>query len=207
VAKRKQSKKKNSAQEPAVDAPMRIIGGSFRNKRIEYSGDSRTRPMKERVREAVFNLIGPSVKDKLSIDLFAGTGAMGLEAISRGAIRTICIERHVPTTKIIRNNAEALEAVDRCAIHAMSSFIWTKQSLSDVPLDHPWLVFFCPPYDFYVSRWEELSQQLETFLEAAPEDSILIVEFDAQFDESQLPQAESWDVRTYSPARVGILRV
>ena len=78
---------------------MRIIGGKFRGRKLEYSGDLRTRPMKDRVREALFNLLGNAVEGKIAIDLFAGTGALGLEALSRGASRAVFIERHRPTAQ------------------------------------------------------------------------------------------------------------
>ncbi len=64
-------------------AGVRIIGGQLRGRRINYSGDARTRPMKDRLREAIFNLIGPSIRGKHVLDLFAGTGALALEALSR----------------------------------------------------------------------------------------------------------------------------
>jgi len=210
MAKRRPVKKKPArgaaSQPPTVDAPMRIIGGRLKNKKIEYSGDTRTRPMKERVREAVFNLIGPSIKEKIAIDLFSGTGALGLEAISRGAVEAHLIERHVPTSKLIRDNAESLEISDLITIYAHNSFMWVKKELDKVTRT-PWVVFICPPYDFFVSRWEEMEKQMVTLLESAPPESILIVEFDDQFDAAQLPDAENWDVRVYYPAHVGIYRL
>jgi len=210
MAKRRPVKKKpargGSPQPPGVDAPMRIIGGRLKNKRIEYSGDTRTRPMKERVREAVFNLIGPSIKGKIAIDLFSGTGALGLEAISRGATEAHLIERHVPTSKMIRSNAEALEITDRITIYAHNSFMWVKKELENIART-PWVVFICPPYDFFVSRWDEMEKQMATLLKTAPPESILIVEFDDQFDAAQLPDVENWDVRIYPPAHVGIYRL
>ena len=198
--------RKDAGQASGVDAPMRIIGGRLKNKRIEYSGDVRTRPMKERVREAVFNLIGPSIKEKFAIDLFAGTGALGMEAISRGATEAILIERHVPTTKLIRDNAEALELVEQVTILAHNSFLWVKQQLDTLPR-RPWCVFICPPYEFFASRKEDMQRQIGTLIEKAPEGSVLIVEFDEQFDAAELPDAEGWDVRVYWPAHVGIYRV
>src|SRR5687767_11185885 len=87
---------------------LRIIGGRFRGRLLAYSGDERTRPMKDRVREAVFNLVGPDVKEKLAIDLFAGTGALGLEALSRGAAEAVLLERHFPTAAVIGQNAVTL---------------------------------------------------------------------------------------------------
>ncbi|GAA4432028.1 RsmD family RNA methyltransferase [Bremerella cremea] len=211
MAKRRPTNKKPNRgsgpqSQPMVDTPMRIIGGQLKNKRIEYSGDTRTRPMKERVREAVFNLVGPSIKGKIAVDLFAGTGALGLEAISRGAIHAHLIERHVPTSKLIRANAEELEVVDQVSIYAHNSFIWVKKELDNLPRT-PWAVFICPPYEFFVSRIEEMDKQINTLLESAPDGSVLIVEFDQQYDGAKLPDAENWDVRVYSPAHVGIYRV
>jgi len=87
---------------------VRIIGGSFRGRKLEYSGDLRTRPMKDRVREALFNLLSNAVKGKVAIDLFAGTGALALEALSRGASRAVFIERHRPTAQAILRNSATL---------------------------------------------------------------------------------------------------
>ncbi len=70
-----------SGRTPQPVAGLRIIGGQFRGRRLRYGGDPRTRPMKDRLREAVFNLIGPMVRGTHALDLFAGTGALGLEAL------------------------------------------------------------------------------------------------------------------------------
>src|SRR5688572_20874387 len=105
---------------------LRIIGGKHRGRLIEYSGDERTRPMKDRVREAVFNLVGPRVVGKLAIDLFAGTGALGLEALSRGAAKAIFLERHFPTAGIIRRNAATLGVADQCSVLPADTFIWAR---------------------------------------------------------------------------------
>ncbi|MDB4778044.1 RsmD family RNA methyltransferase [bacterium] len=82
----KQLKNWKSNTPEAKPGKLRIVGGRFRGRQIEYHGDPRTRPMKDNVREALFNLVGGWVPGKAVIDLFAGTGAVGLEAISRGGI-------------------------------------------------------------------------------------------------------------------------
>ncbi|MEZ6070660.1 MAG: RsmD family RNA methyltransferase [Pirellulales bacterium] len=84
---RHQGTRQQGAPTRGPDSELRIIGGRLRGSHVAYSGDPRTRPMKERVREAVFNLLGPAVRDSYVLDLFAGTGAMALEAISRGPRR------------------------------------------------------------------------------------------------------------------------
>src|SRR5262245_15225985 len=117
MAKRRRAKEFTARNErhDAI-AGLRIIGGSLRGRKLSYSGDLRTRPMKDRVREAVFNLLGTQVEASHAIDLFAGTGALGLEAISRGAARATFIERHLPTAKQIEENALALGIRDRVAV-------------------------------------------------------------------------------------------
>ena len=103
---------------------LRIVGGTHGGRRLKYSGDPQVRPMKDRTREAVFNLLGPLSKRLHAIDLFAGTGAMGLEAISRGAWRATMIERHAPTARVIRENVETLNVADQTDIVMADAFRW-----------------------------------------------------------------------------------
>lgn len=159
--------------------------------------------MKDRVREAVFNLIGDRVKGKYVVDLFAGTGALGLEAVSRQAAGALFIERHFPTAKVVQQNAEQLDIADRCRILPASAFVWSRRP--DAPLDKPWLVFCSPPYDFFVSRSAEMLSLIECMLASAPAGSVIVVESDDKFDMATLPRANEWDVRPYPPAVIGIL--
>ena len=64
----------------------------------------------------------------------------------------------------------------------------------------------CPPYDFYVDRWDELQTLIVSMFDAAPEQSIFVVESDDRFDPQQLPDAEAWEVRQYAPAQVAIYK-
>jgi 16S rRNA (guanine966-N2)-methyltransferase len=190
---------------------LRIIGGTLRGRRLLYSGDMRTRPMKDRLREAIFNLIGPEIRGKHAVDLFAGTGALALEAISRGADRATLIEQHNPTADIIRKNIAELGLADRAEVVVGNTFIWwlrqdKPREPKTLPNDTPWAVFCSPPYEFYVSRAAEMLELIAGLIRAAPEWSVFIIEADDRFDFQQLSDAASWDVRSYSPAVVGIFR-
>jgi 16S rRNA (guanine966-N2)-methyltransferase len=187
---------------PAQPVGVRIIGGRFRGRKIEYSGDLRTRPMKDRVREAVFNLVGVGARGKHAIDLFAGTGALGLEALSRGAARATFIEQHLPTAKAISRTAATLGAAAETEVVIANTFFWfgCHPELGTVAL----LVFVSPPYDFYVDRSEEMLKLIGGLMAAAPAESLFVVEADDRFDFQRLPDAQAWDVRSYPPAVVGI---
>ncbi|MDX1948276.1 MAG: RsmD family RNA methyltransferase [Pirellulaceae bacterium] len=192
-----------AADEPREAVGLRIVGGKMRGRTLTYSGDLRTRPMKDRVREAVFNLIGPRVVGSHAVDLFAGTGALGLEAISRGAAGATFIERHHPTTKLIEQNAAKLGIGGQVAVLFADTFFWAREP--QLPADRPWLVFCSPPYEFYVSRADDMLALLGRLHAAAPAESVFVVEADERFAFGQLPQPATWDIRTYPPAVVGIL--
>jgi 16S rRNA (guanine966-N2)-methyltransferase len=204
------AKRRPPAETDRAVAGVRIIGGRHRGRRLHYSGDLRTRPMKDRLREAIFNLIGPGIRGAHAIDLFAGTGALGLEAISRGADRATLIEQHNPTANLIRQNITELGVAAQAEVVVGNVFIWWKRhsagQVGNLSYDKPWTVFCSPPYDFYVERVAEMLELIAGLIEAAPGGSIFVVEADARFDFQQLPDPPSWNVRSYPPAVVGIFR-
>ena len=198
----------NSNQAQAPQGKLRIIGGTFRGRIIDYSGDPVTRPMKDNIREALFNLVGGWVKEKVVFDLFAGTGAIGLEAISRGASAATMIERHFPTVKIIEQNIQTLDVSQSAQVHASDTFFWVRKFIKE-PTNHPtapWMVFCCPPYDFFVDRTTELMTMLNSLIALAPPESIFVVESDRRFEHAQLPLADEWVIREYSPAAIATLK-
>lgn len=200
----------------AGQGKLRIVGGRFKGRAIGYSGDPVTRPMKDNIREAVFNLVGGWVPGKVVFDLFAGTGAMGLEAISRGATQAVLVERHIPTVRIIEENVRLLGDDLPVTIETSDSFFWIRQFLKDPELrpKDPWVVFFCPPYADFVEKPEHLLAAIKGMAAAAPEGSLVVVESDSRFDVSQLPDVQlddtestptrPWVTRKYSPAVVSV---
>lgn len=209
MAKRKKSSQtaKSASPEHVKPVGLRIIGGKFRGTKLKYEGDRSVRPMKDRVREAVFNLVGPAVQEKHVVDLFAGTGALGLEALSRGAAKATFIERHYPTAAVIRHNIGLIQMEDACEVITHDTFFWWKQQHDWQRYDRPVVLFCAPPYILFQTHREALMQMLaEAQAHALPE-SILVFESDEQFDLSHLPDPYNWDVRPYPPALVGLYRL
>lgn len=192
----------------AANGKLRIVGGKYRGRQIAYSGDQVTRPMKDYTREAMFNLVGGWVPDKACFDLFAGTGAVGIEAISRGASQAILVERHFPTLRIIQENVASIDPAMPVKVEGSDSFFWVRQFLNQPQQwpPEPWIVFFCPPYALYREQEAEMLEMIEGMLNAAPLDSILVVESDESFNLKLLPQAESWESRLYVPAVVSVFK-
>jgi 16S rRNA (guanine966-N2)-methyltransferase len=191
---------------------LRIVGGKYRGRLIQYSGDPVTRPMKDHTREALFNLVGGWVKEKACFDLFAGTGAIGIESISRGASQALLVERHIPTVRIIRENVQSIDPEMNVQIEGSDSFFWVRDFIAQQekwPLE-PWVVFCCPPYALFQEKGEAMIQMIESMLNAAPQGSLIAVESDADFDSEQLPLLDgsdaSWEARHYAPAVIYVFK-
>jgi len=98
---------------------MRIIAGSFKGRRLA-TVRGKIRPTSDKVREAVFNILGPAVTEARVLDLFAGTGALGLEALSRGANLAVFVEDHAASLTVLRRNVETLGLTDRVEVLPLS---------------------------------------------------------------------------------------
>ena len=97
---------------------MRIIAGKYKGRRLKVLKGRHIRPTTDRVREALFSILGDRVPGSRVLDLFAGTGALGLEALSRGAETVIFVERSPPARDIIKANIAALGLEEECEIIA-----------------------------------------------------------------------------------------
>jgi len=95
---------------------LRIIGGARRGKRLYSPRNLSIRPTADRVRESIFNILAGRIFDSRVLDLFAGTGAMGLEALSRGAKRAVFIDNHPAALVLIKKNIEVCGWTDRTEI-------------------------------------------------------------------------------------------
>src|SRR6266851_9097014 len=87
---------------------MRVIAGTYRSRRLGTLRGLAMRPSSDRLRETLFNILGADVRDSVFVDLFAGSGAVGIEALSRGAGRTIFVERYPAAIRLLRANLESL---------------------------------------------------------------------------------------------------
>jgi len=194
--------KPRPAVEEATSAP-RIIGGSLRGRRLEFLPDPRTRPMKDRVRETLFDLLGTRVKGAIALDLFAGSGAIGFEALSRGASRAVFAERHFPTADAVVRSARALGVADRVEVRPGDVLLWARKLPTvpgPLPTDAPWIVFVSPPWEFFRTRPADVLALVAALERAAPPGSTFAVEADTAFDVGLLPDAGAWDVRPIPPA-------
>ena len=184
---------------------MRIIAGERRGHKFDGPKGGGTRPTSDLVRESIFNILGPTVEGQVVVDLFAGTGALGLEALSRGAAHAIFVERNRENVGLIYRNLATLRYEDRTRVLVADAFRWAR---SFTPIDDaPMVVLVDPPYREYELHAAKVSWLLADLLEKLPTGSIVAVESGKILDSSVLPDAESWDVRRYGGTQVAIRTV
>jgi 16S rRNA (guanine966-N2)-methyltransferase len=121
---------------------MRIVAGTLGGRRITAPPGAATRPTTDRVREAIFSILGPPPPDTRVLDLFAGSGAMAAEALSRGAVAATLVESARGALAIVRRNVDALALGDRARIHAGDALQFLRAAPGDL---YRW-VFVDPPY-------------------------------------------------------------
>ena len=100
---------------------MRIIAGKFRSRQLKSLKGLSLRPTSDMLRETLFNILGPRVPGSRFLDVFAGTGAVGIEAISRGAISAVFVENHPAAVRLIRENLASLEIKSEARIIATAA--------------------------------------------------------------------------------------
>ena len=170
---------------------MRIIAGSRKGHRIDAPRGLATRPTSDRVRENIFNLVQAWVPDAVVLDLFAGSGAMGIEALSRGAERAVFVEAHVDACRVIDRNLERLRLTGAQVVcNDVVRFLATDTRTYD-------LIFCDPPYDEYATLEPALARYV---LRLLADGGLLVLETAAK-TEPALP-LEQRTSRRYGAARI-----
>lgn len=142
---------------------MHIISGKFRNIPLITPKGLATRPTSSQLRAAVFNIVQHSIEEAVFLDLFAGSGAMGFEALSRGAKKAIFIESGREAIKCIRQNAKKLQVESQCEIYEVSVFTALKKLAErNMVFD---IVYADPPYESQLETQESYAQRTLSMLD------------------------------------------
>ena len=172
-----------------VSGGVRIVSGSLGGRVLRAPPGTTTRPTSEKVREAIFAILGPPAEADAVLDLFAGSGAMGIEALSRGAGRAVFVEKARPAAAVLRKNLDELGVAARSEVVVGDALTFITK-----PPAQPWRwVFVDPPYK------TELASRVVAHFGAHPEQlaegGSLVVEHDRRI---KPPDADGSMLRTDS---------
>ena len=169
--------------------PLRVIAGSAKGRRLRMVPGNLTRPIRDQVKEALFNILGPALFDADFLDLFAGTGSVGIEALSRGAAHATFVEKHAAALQTVRENLELTELTDRAQLVQADVFRWESASAHD-------FVYVAPPQN--LKLWEKAVRKLDSDSEWLNPDAWVIAQIGPrEYRPLELEILVEFDRRTY----------
>jgi 16S rRNA (guanine(966)-N(2))-methyltransferase RsmD len=180
---------------------VRIIAGSLRGRKLTVADTPGLRPLADRAREALFSILGNAVPDRPFFDVFAGSGAVGMEALSRGASAVTFVEREPRAVGDIIRHLEGFGVADQATVLRADAYRWADKWA--VPAE-PVNVFLGPPYREFDDHRDAVRWLVTTLQHKLPAGSVLILQSDAAFPADELPEAAQWDVRHYGRTQLAI---
>jgi 16S rRNA (guanine966-N2)-methyltransferase len=179
MAKKKSSSNKTSMRRGSQQ--LRIIGGDWRSRRIQFADAPGLRPTMDKVRETVFNWLQWDIEGKIILDAFAGSGALGYEALSRGAKEVTFLEFNATAAGCIRESLQSLDATN-AHVHQTDAIAWLAQNTELELFD---VIFLDPPFGR-----DLLKPAVDIIAEKAQTGCLVYVEVEASADLSCIP--DNW---------------
>jgi len=181
---------------------MRVIAGEFKGRKLTCLAGKKIRPTSDRIREALFSILLQKIDNALVLDLFAGTGALGIEALSRGAAKSIFVDISKQAIQIINKNIELLKLEKRTkVIECDASTVFSSNILEDFKFD---LIFVDPPYNKGFLQSTLMNIDL---LKIMGDDSIIIVEHSKHANNLQkMPELDFFDKKTYGNTSISFFK-
>jgi 16S rRNA (guanine966-N2)-methyltransferase len=180
---------------------VRIIAGEFRGRKLLGPEGDQTRPITDRAKQSLFDILSPMIEGAVVYDCFAGTGSMGLECLSRGAARVVFFERDRSAQGNLKRNILEL-GVDNRSVIVWSDIFRAFDPAEAGPAD---LVFLDPPYRFLAERTDDLKALARRIVAHLNQDGTVVFRHDAS-DNLELPELVRYDQRTYGSMMIELLR-
>ncbi len=152
--------------------PIRVISGTAKGRKLKSVPGDATRPIMDRVKEALFNILGPGIRGTTMLDLFAGTGSVGIEALSRGAGRVLFIDNNRHAIQTIRENLAHTRLAEHAEVLRADAFVYLQRAQPEA-FEY---VFVAPPQ--YKGMWKETLLALDANPAHIQLDGTVIVQID-----------------------------
>ena len=175
-----------------MNGKLRVIGGTVRGRKLQQVPGGTTRPITDRVKESLFNIIGADVIESRFLDLFAGTGSVGIEALSRGADLTLFVDNNRQAIDTIKKNLSITNLNHKSVVKKMNAFTM----LNDETPDEYDYIYIAPPQ--YQDMWKQALMTLDDSPAWLSEDVWVIAQIDPkEYEELTCQHIEEFDQRKY----------
>jgi 16S rRNA (guanine966-N2)-methyltransferase len=185
---------------------MRIIAGQHRGRKLLPPQTEATRPITDRAKQSLFDILAPLIPGARVYDCFAGTGSMGLESLSRGAASIVFFEADRSALARLRKNVASIDDEKNCEIVARDLFKWFEHAPTD-QANGADLIFLDPPYRFVRERPEDLRKLAQRFAQQHLKPDGLVVFRHDIADALDLAPLKPYDRREYGGMTIELLRV
>ena len=181
---------------------MRVIGGKLRGKLIHNPSDKTTRPLKDMVRESIFNILEHSKNEKIKfkndvvLDLFSGSGSFGIECLSRGVKKVYFFEKYEPSLKVLEKNINYLELKKNSIIKKMDAYEISKEKVGNEKID---LIYLDPPF-----KDKNINKLLKKILDLkiAVKSTLIVIHRNKKFKENFIEEFEILREKTYGLSKI-----
>jgi 16S rRNA (guanine(966)-N(2))-methyltransferase RsmD len=173
---------------------VRIVAGTLRGRKLTCNVSGNLRPTPQMVREAFFSVLGNAIPNRPFFDVFAGTGVVGMEAISRGASGTTFIERDFQLLADLEKHVREFNIQDNSRVVRADVYRWAERWQ---PPAEPVNLFLSPPFIDYERRLDELLNLVRLLQEKVALESVLVLQGEHDAPLEQLPRREEWEDRRY----------
>lgn len=175
-------------------AQLRIVAGSLRGRKLVCTVSPDLRPTPQMVREALFSILGNAIPGRLFIDVFAGTGINGLEALSRGASAALFIERDFRQSQEIDQHLRQFGLTDQGQILRTDAYRWAQHWTAPV---EPVNIFLSPPFADLHRRPEEFQHLVAQLVRRISDGSVVVIQSEKHLQLDALPHPHAWEERRY----------
>jgi 16S rRNA (guanine(966)-N(2))-methyltransferase RsmD len=173
---------------------LRIVAGSLKGRKVSYTLHPSLRPTPQMVREALFSILGDAVPGRSFFDVFAGTGVVGLEALSRGASSVVFVERDFRLIAELERHIAAFGVGASARIARADVYRWIERWR---PPAEPVVAFLSPPFADFERRLDDLLGLMDELQHKVYTGSVLVLQSERGVPLDELPGRMSWDRRTY----------
>jgi len=173
-------------------SPLRVIGGSAKGRKLRMVPGQSTRPITDKVKESLFNILRMDIAGSNFLDLFAGTGSVGIEALSRGASYVRFLDLNRKAIQVIHENLSSVELGEGCDVFLLDAFTMLSRK-PDLRFDY---VFVAPPQ--YKAMWKKTLIVLDDQPDWLVDDGWVIVQIDPkEYEDIELTHFSQFDQRRY----------
>jgi 16S rRNA (guanine(966)-N(2))-methyltransferase RsmD len=174
-------------------AGIRVIAGKAKGRKLQMVPGQDVRPIGDRVKESLFNIIGADIRQARFLDLFAGTGSVGIEALSRGAARVLFIDENRRAVETIRKNLEHTKLQEEADVEQRDAFQYLKSKPKIDPFDY---IYVAPPQ--YKGMWLKGIQAIDDKVAWLNPDAWVIAQIDPkEYEVMTLSNLVEFDQRKY----------